>query len=1132
MDAVKIIYNFKKNNSMLWVENDKLKLFISDDFKSQELKDTIVEFKSELFNLLVLNNVFSKDDFERKMIFKAREAEAVLSFAQERLWFIEQYEEGSNAFHIPDMYELTSATDIEGLKYALQQIVLRHEVLRSTIKQGDGQEHGIQQVNDEPLLIETIQLKDTTDYESLIKENINRPFNLSKEYPIRVTFYVIESSSKSSSTRTLLLINIHHIANDGWSRTIFINELFAFYEAYTNKDKSFSLPALEIHYKDYALWQKSYLTGKILEKQLSYWKDKLAGYEPLEFPIDYLRPSETDYKGAYEEFKINKEISRKLRALAQKNGVTLHSVMLTSLTILLNKYTGQNDIVIGSPMANRHHQQTEELIGFFVNTQVNRTLLNKNQKFEELIQQVHLDQIEAQFHQDLPFEMLVNELGVERDPSRHPVFQILFAVQNFGQADNDSGSNDYLMPFRLKDADDVEKLDLSIYIDDSRQEFLGSISYATSLFQKDTITRFIQHYLYLLEELIENSNKPYSQLSLLDSQEYNQIVYDWNATDRAYPNDETIIDLFEKQVSKTPQNIAVTFEEKTLTYRQLQEESNKLAAYLITNYNTQSNDLIGIMLDRSDRMIVAILAVLKAGAAYVCIDPGYPAERKKYSIQDASINVLITQADYLFDLEFYTGNLFAIDVQLDAIDGPIHLSKHTIKSDDLAYVIYTSGTTGAPKGVMVEHKGLVNLIRNQVNCFGVKSGDTAIQFASYVFDASVSEIFTIITTGATLSIVPNTIRQDAHLLSNYIEQHQINIATLPPAILSAIPYKKFSALKTIIVAGESCPSELMNKWSKGIKLINAYGPTEATVCATMHQYNEGDLNNNIGKPLENTRLYLLDPNQTPTPIGVIGELYLGGEGLAKGYLNRPELTAERFVANPFATKSDKIKGYTRLYKTGDLARWLPDGNIEYIGRNDDQVKVRGYRIEMGEIEQVMLQIVGIRQVCVLAKEKKTGTSSTKYLVGYYALEDNTAAFDQSIILRKLSQVLPEYMIPASLIQMEFFPLTVNGKLDKGALPDPDFKTTSAEYIAPTNEIEADICTIWQEVLGLDCVGITDDFFKIGGNSILAIQISHRMSKVLGSDVKVADVFKFKVINILLENSKVLEVDFENMEKEY
>src|SRR6185312_770562 len=558
-----------------------------------------------------------------------------------------QYEEGSNAYHIPAVFELGADTNASGIKHSIQQIISRHEILRSTIVQGEDQQ-GIQIVHDQPLSIEESDLTDQDDYRVILQQDINRPFDLSCEYPVRVKLYRI--MTQEGELRRLLLINTHHIASDGWSMGIFQRELFSFYKAYVSNDTGFSLPALEIQYKDYALWQKRYLQEDILTRQLNYWKNKLSGYQPLELPTDYARPAQINYAGASHVFTIQKDTSDKLRNLSQAYGVTLHTVLLSGLNILLSKYTGQQDIVIGSTIANRHHRQTEGLIGFFVNTQANRTLLSSTQSFTGLVQQVHQDQVFAQQHQDLPFEKLVDALEVERDTSRHPIFQVTFGVQDFRQeSETIADQQKYFKPFRESIGYAVEKFDLSLFIHDNDQELKGRASYATSLFSKETIERLVNHYVQLLSQLLEAPEKPYSELSLLQREEYDRIVYQWNATDKAYAQDKTIQALFQAQVERTPDHIALVYEGEQLTYRELNEKSNQLARYIREQYQkrtTQSlapDTLIALCVERSLEMVIGILAVLKAGGAYVPIDPLYPQERIDYLLADTQAALVLSQ---------------------------------------------------------------------------------------------------------------------------------------------------------------------------------------------------------------------------------------------------------------------------------------------------------------------------------------------------------------------------------------------------------------------------------------------------------------------------------------------------------
>ena len=1038
-----------------------------------------------------------------------------LSYSQERLWFIEQYEEGTNAYHLPEVYAFDSGVNLEAIRHALQQIVSRHEVLRSTIEQDIVLNQGVQVVHQESLVIEDIHLNVGEDYHPLVNAEVNRPFDLSKEYPIRARFY-----HDASEQKTILLINTHHIASDGWSTDLFEQELSTCYEAYVKGDKEFKLPALGIQYKDYAIWQRSYLSGVLLEKQLSYWKEKLSGYQTLEFPTDYVRPGKIDYRGAHQEFTIDISLSEKLKALAQKHGLTLNTVMLSAMSILLGKYTGQDDIIIGSLMANRHHRQTENLIGFFVNTQASRIFLSPHQSFEELLLQVHREQIEAQEYQDLPFEKLVDALNVERDTSRHPVFQILFGVQNFGSEKN------YLKTFQLKNIHAVSQFDTTIFIDDSSEALRGQISYATSLFSKERMERFAKHYTYLLEQLIEAPEKAYAGFGLLDAVEYQQILHDWNATEKAYPKDKTIHCLFEEQVARTPESIALVFEGRELSYRELNEKSNQLARQIRKEYQQRTNKelnpdtLIAMCLDRSLEMVIGILAVLKAGGAYVPIDPNYPQERIEWMLEDTGTVIVLSlnsQAEDLRD-KLPSEKVMYIDLSEFFYRSEEHRNLPvTSKPEDLAYVLYTSGTTGKPKGVMIEHFSLCNRIMYMIACSEITASNYYVFKTNYVFDVSFSDIFAHLCAGAKLQITKHLF--DIDELSGLLAKRCFTSLHLVPSqyelIASAI---RSAGLEKLYFSGEALTEKIIHDLDNNIKIYNYYGPTE-TGEITLHRPLLSSEAPVIGKLFPNSTHYVLSSNLTPVPEGIIGELYIGGDGLARGYLNLEDLTNERFIPNPFATEADKTKGHTRLYKTGDLVRFLQNGDLHYVGRNDGQVKINGFRIELAEIEHALLNIPGIRQACILAKERKSETGTIKYLVAWYTLDPQHSTLEQIFIESRLSEVLPEHMIPATFIEVESFPLTVNGKLDKRALPEPDFKT-DVTHIKPETELETELCHIYSDVLGLafEQVSTHQNFFKIGGNSILSIKLKQRLNQVAEfKHISVADLFKYNSISKLIQS---------------
>lgn len=1068
-----------------------------------------------------------------------------LSFAQERLWFIEQFEEGSNAYHIPTIYELNGEVNIEGLRFSFQKIVERHEVLRSTVSGEEVSLSQLQYVHNDPLIIREVEIA-ADEVKNVIEKEVNRPFDLASEYPVRVSIFHIAERVSGLREKSILLINLHHIAGDGWSLDIFRRELFFFYDQFIGyKDcNTVKLPDPEIQYKDYAGWQRSYLNGDRLERQLQYWKEMLQNVPALELPYDFKRPDTVGYKGAYKEFKFSSQLSEEIRIFAKKQGTTVYNVILGSLNIFLSKYSGQDDVIIGSPTANRHHQQTENVIGFFVNMLAHRTRLEKNESFTEIIHRIHKQLIDAQQNQDLPFEKLVDELGMERDTSKHPVFQVMFALQNLGNSgDIPEHLKENFVPFQVEQVYEVEKFDLSVYIDDTRDEITGQFSYAVTLFKEETIEKFVMHYIGLVEKLIVSPDTNYSQVGLLNSDEYNRITEIWNNTEKEFSRNKTIHDLFQEQVARTPENIALIFGEKDLTYKEYDEKTNQLANYIRSEYlkqtgkNLSADTLIPVCIDRSLEMMIGIMAILKSGAAYVPVDTSFPQERIDFILEDISCDIILTTKSTCdnYNITFPDVKLLLIDldVQLYGKESSLPLPVCS-EPHNLAYVIYTSGTTGHPKGTMLNHNGIVNRIEWMQSMYTLNANDIVLQKTPYVFDVSVWEIFWGNWFGSTIILAQPHLHKDSASLHELIEKKGVTTLHFVPSMLDAYNQyllasdSKFSgSVRQLFCSGEALSEHTVGQTYRNFnsphtKLHNLYGPTEASVDVTYYETIPG-VPVLIGKPIDNTKVYILDQNNIPVPVGVPGELFLGGIGLSRGYLNKSELTAERFVKNFMATSQDVLNGYDRLYKTGDVVKWTSDGNIEYIGRNDDQIKIRGFRIELKEIESALMNVPGIIQCCVMVKERNTGAGITKYIAGYFCSQSGEDIASDKI-LEELSVFLPEYMLPSILIRIDSFPVTINGKMDKKALPEPEFNFYSCEIEQPFTEEEKISCEIWKQILGIENIGVTDDFFRSGGNSILAIHLSHRMSKELHCNIKVVDIFRYKNIRNLLEHSLEKKAD--------
>jgi amino acid adenylation domain-containing protein len=1041
------------------------------------------------------------------------------SFAQQRLWFFDQLAPGNPFYNVSTALHLTGSLNFTALKQTFNEIVRRHETLRTRFVMVEQQP--VQAIA--PSLIIPLPLIDLRNFDSperdtrvqqIVTQEAQHPFNLTTGPLLRVKLLQLDEEEY------LLLLNLHHIVADGWSIGVLIKELGVLYKALagdkrcltTSYSVSTLLPELPIQYADFAQWQREWLQGAAangtspLQSQLVYWQKQLNGISVLNLPTDRLRPAVPSYRGAKQFLELPHSLTQALEALSSQEGVTLFMTMLAAFQTLLYRYTQQEDIAVGSPIANRNHSELEGLIGFFVNSLVLRTDFSGKATFRELLNRVREITLEAYSHQDLPFEKLVEELHPERDLSYHPFFQVVFSLQNTPIETLElSGLTLSLFEFDNKTA----KLDLEFHLWQDLESLKGQMVYSTDLFDDKTITRMLGHFQTLLESIVANPEQRISDLSLLTVQERQKLLIDWNNTKRDYLENKCFHQLFEAQVQETPDAIALNarsanalvFDDEELSYKELNIRSNQLAHYL-KKLGVVPDVLVGICVERSLVMIIALLGTLKAGGAYLPLDPSLPQERLNFILEDAQVSVLLTQEKLLKHFEDFLNPIICIDKDWATITQ--HSKENpssVVKSDNLAYVIYTSGSTGKPKGVLLQHQGLSNLAASQIDVFNIQPINRILQFASLSFDASIFEIVMALQTGATLYLANKESLLPGQTLLQLLREKAITHVTLPPAVLAVLPTESLPALQTIICAGESCTDDIVKRWwNSQRQFFNAYGPTEATVWSTVAEISTMGEKPPIGRPIANTRIYILDKYLQSLPIGIIGELCIAGEGLAQGYLNRPELTIENFIPNPFSEK----KG-ARLYKTGDLARYRSDGNIEFLGRIDNQVKIRGFRIELSEIETVLSQHQSVQKAVVIVKENVSGD---KYLVAYIVPNVETQNF--SSLLRKfLKEKLPEYTIPKAFVMLDSLPLTASGKVDRLALTElhsAASRLRDKTFIAPRTPTELSLAKIWAEVLNIERVGIYDNFFGLGGDSLLTVRLLKQIHKQFENELSLSTLF--------------------------
>ncbi|PMB49540.1 non-ribosomal peptide synthetase [Fischerella thermalis CCMEE 5205] len=1071
----------------------------------------------------------------------------LLSLVQERLWFLYQLQPDIPLFNDSILIHVTGKLDSIALEKSFNEIIKRHEILRTTFKIVDTQPiQIIAPTLTLKLLILDLQDLSKPEQEELVKQIISeqssKTFDLTQELLLRCKLIRLKQQEH------IILLTMHHIICDGLSRQIFYRELGTLYQAFCDGTAP-ALPELPIQYADFALWQRQSLDDQTYKSQLVYWQQKLENLPPvLTLPTDNPRPAVQSLRGARQTLILPQSLTEALKSLSQKEGVTLFMLLLAAFKTLLYRYTGQTDLVVGTPIANRNQIETENLLGCFINTLVLRTDLSNNPSFRELLARVRETTLAAYAHQDLPFEQLVKELQPERTLSHNPLFQTMFVFQDAPlQALELPGLK--LTP-SIVDSGFAE-FDLTLFLEDTKQGLMGALEYNTDLFGADTINRMIGHWQTLLAGIVSHPDEKISQLPLLTKFEENQLLVDWNQTTTDYAKDQCIHQLFEAQVERTPNAVAVVFADQQLTYRELNEKANQLAHYL-QKLGVQPEVPVGICVERSLEMAIAILAILKAGGAYVPIDPNYPQERVAYILANSQALVLLTQEKLIKELPEHQACVVCLDTDWQAISQESQSNCFSNTGcENLAYVIYTSGSTGRPKGVLITHKSLVNFTEVAIGEYKLTEGDRVLQFASISFDAAAEEIYPCLTCGGTLVLRTDEMLSDGQTFLQKCQDLKLTVLDLPTAywqqLMSDIATAHLrlpDSLRLVIIGGEQAQGKQVEIWRNCVgdrqELINTYGPTEATVVTTTYKLPLAPTDNPslkipIGRPIPNAQTYVLDKYLQPVPVGVVGELYISGVGIARGYLNRPDLTADKFIPHPFSNQPG-----ARLYKTGDLVRYRQDGNIEFLGRIDNQVKVRGFRIELGEIESVLSQHPAVREVVVLAREEKAGN---KRLVAYIVpnkqgrgQEDLIAGSDRpqsetpkqeaqdldnsnihhsalSHDLRNfVKEKLPEYMIPAAFVFLEVMPLTPNGKVNLQTLPAPEQQTPeiASAFIAPETTVEKQLAAIWAQVLGREKVGINDNFFELGGDSILSLQVVSK-AREAGLQLTPKQIFQYQTI---------------------
>lgn len=1033
-----------------------------------------------------------------------------LSYPQQRQIFLELLEPGTAVNNLSVSYKLTGKLNQDILEESANRIIARHEILRSHFDIGLGLPRP-KIVSKLKATIEKVSLKNNglgeqlSEARKLGEEAALQPFDLSNAPLLRLNLFEL------SEETYVFQVVIHHTIADGWSLGIFLNELVSNYNGILN-NRSTQLPNLPVQYSDFAHWQNHKMADEKYSSEIAFWKNQLKGELPiLDLPTDSPRSVRQSFDGSTHRFSIPVKLTQELERITQGENVTLFMSLFSVFVILLHRYSGQEDIIVGTPIANRNLSEVENLIGIFINTIALRTDLSGDPVFRDLIKNIRDVALNAYAHQDLSFEKLVEELKPVRDLSRPPIFQVVFNMQNTPLPIFNLPGLD-IEPLEIDRG--VAQFDLSLIITKSEKSYLGTVEYNRHHFEAESIERMFRSYLLILEDIVSKPDLPISQLKLVTENEYELIVHKLNQTESHFPREKFVHHLFEEQVNLSPSSTAIISEAESLTYKELNEKANIMAAHL-RSLGVEREVRVGVFMSRSLEIMEALLAILKAGGTYIPINSSYPEDRVRYILEDANVKVLITNIDLSTwaKLEVQTVDL---NLKNAHISKTISYTDQEIQSSDLAYIIYTSGSTGQPKGVMVPHSALTNFLYSMKVEPGLSSEDKLMAVTSFSFDIAALELFLPLIVGGTVVLASDEMTTNPYLLNEEISRHQISVMQATPAtwqLLIDSDWQGLSSMKALS-GGDVLTQQLANNILQRVSsLWNMYGPTETTIWSSICKVEPDELRITIGKPINNTQMYILDKNNVPVPRGVIGELHIGGDGLARGYLNNTKLTSEKFIDDHF-----RLESGARLYKTGDHARYLQDYSIEVLGRIDHQVKVNGHRIELGEISTLIIQNPLVNEAIVIARTEKYGE---KRLVAYFVPKGNTVISDNE--LRKfLKRKLPSYMIPAVFISLKSLPLTPNGKLDRSALPVPTDTLSTLNYEAPRSADERILTNIWQDVLAIEQVGIHDNFFELGGASIQSLQIVAK-ANMAGFRMTPESIFEFQTITELVENLKNINV---------